>query len=173
DNEDLNDLKRLRNYNDIEIGFFHNITHVQNYRRYRALKRFKIIHDQQPFHVTTINNYLLPIVCSFINDVINDETQDINDEIVFVCLTTLCQTLTWLKYNQLFISYFRQLTTNKRTLNLAQKRCVTKTTSAIIDAFHFQLDFNENKAESERISRTIQKRLLPMILDLLSQNSFS
>ncbi|CAF3756939.1 unnamed protein product [Adineta steineri] len=173
DNEDLNDLKRLRNYNDIEIDFFHNITHVQNHRRYRALKRFKIIHDQQPFHVTTINNYLLPIVCSFINDVINDETQDINDEIVFVCLTTLCQTLTWLKYNQLFISYFRQLTTNKRTLNLSQKRCVTKTTSAIIDAFHFQLDFNENKAESERISRTIQKRLLPMILDLLSQNSFS
>ncbi|CAF4404536.1 unnamed protein product, partial [Adineta steineri] len=140
DNEDLNDLKRLRNYNDIEIDFFHNITHVQNHRRYRALKRFKIINDQQSFHVTTINNYLLPIVCSFINDVINDE-------IVFVCLTTLCQILPWLKNNQLFISYFRQLTTNKRTLNLSQKRCVTKTTSAIIDAFHFQLDFNENKAE--------------------------
>ncbi|CAF3579999.1 unnamed protein product [Adineta steineri] len=73
DNEDLNDLKRLPNYNDIEIDFFHNITHVQNHRCYRALKRFKLMHDQQPFHLTTINNYLLPIVCSFINDVINDE----------------------------------------------------------------------------------------------------
>jgi U3 small nucleolar RNA-associated protein 20 len=142
DNEDLNDLKRLRNLTDIEVDFFHNITHVQNHRRLRALKRLKIIHDEQAFHLTTVNNYLLPIVCSFINDVINDQTQDINDEIVFICLTKLSQTLTWIKYNQLFISYFRQLTTNKRTLTLAQKRCLTKTVSAIIDAFHFQVDNN-------------------------------
>jgi U3 small nucleolar RNA-associated protein 20 len=148
DNEDLNDLKRLRNYKDIEIDFFLNITHVQNHRRLRALKRLKLIHDEQEFRLTTINNYLLPIVCSFINDAINEETQDINDEIVFVCLTTLCRRLTWIKYNQLFISYFRQLTTTKRTLNLIQKRCLTKTISAIIDAFHFQLNNEEKNSES-------------------------
>ena len=108
----------------------------------------KLIHNEQEFRPTTINNYLLPIVCAFINDVINEETQDINDEIVFICLTTLCQTLTWIKYNQLFTSYFRQLTSTKRTLNLIQKRCLTKTISAIIDAFHFQLNNNEKNAES-------------------------
>jgi hypothetical protein len=53
-----------------------------------------------------------------------------------------------MKYNQLFISYFRQLTTNKKLLNLTQKRCLTKTISAIIDAFHFQLNDNENKSQS-------------------------
>ncbi|CAF4721368.1 unnamed protein product, partial [Rotaria sp. Silwood2] len=95
----------------------------------------------------TIINYLLPIVCSFINDVINENAQDINDDIVFPCLTTLCQILPWIKYNQLFISFFRQLTTTKRTLNLIQKRCLTKTISAIIDAFHFQLDNNDNNSE--------------------------
>ena len=47
-----------------------------------------------------------------------------------------------MKYNQLFISYFRQLTNTKRTLTLAQKRCLTRTISAIIDAFHFQLADN-------------------------------
>ena len=140
DNEDLNDLKRLRNSIDVEMDFFHNITHVQNHRRLRALKRLKLIHHEQNFRITTINNYLLPIICSFINDVINDETQDIHDEIVFTCLTALCRTLPWMKYNQLFISYFRQLTATKRVLNLAQKRCLTKTVSAIIDAFHFQLN---------------------------------
>ncbi|CAF3023094.1 unnamed protein product [Rotaria socialis] len=173
DNEDLNDLKRLHNYNDIELDFFHNITHVQNHRRLRALRRCKLIHDEQPFRLTTMANYLLPIVCSFINDVINGDAQDIHDDIVFVCLTALCQKLPWLKYNQLFISYFRQLQTTKHTLSLTQKRCLTKTVSAIIDAFHFQLNTDEKIPENERISRTIQQRLLPMILDLLSQNSFS
>lgn len=100
ENEDLNDLKRLRNYNDVEIDFFNNIIHVQNHRRLRALKRFKLIHDEKPFRLTTIINYILPIVCSFINNVISGETQDINDDIVFLCLATLCQWLPWLKYNQ-------------------------------------------------------------------------
>ena len=71
----------------------------------------------------------------------------IHDEIVFTCLTALCQSLSWIKYNQLFTSFFRQLTTTKRVLNLAQKRCLTKTVSAIIDAFHFQLDENERTTE--------------------------
>lgn len=148
DHEDLNDLKRLRNYNDVEVDFFHNITHVQPHRRLRALKRFKLVHDEQSFRLTTITHYLLPIVCSFVNDVINDDTQDIHDDIVFTCLTTLCQKLPWLKYNQLFVSYFRQLTTTKRSLNLMQKRCLTKTISAIIDAFHFQSNTGENNTES-------------------------
>lgn len=169
DHEDLNDLKRLHNYNDIEIDFFNNITHVQIHRRYRALKRLKLIHSEENFRITTINNYILPIICSFINDVINNELPDIQDEIVFTCLTIFCQILPWTKYNQLFISYFRQLTTTKQVLNLTQKRCLTKTVSSIIDAFHFQINENEN----ESISRTIKQRLLPMILNLLSQNSFS
>ena len=76
ENDDLNDLKRLRNSTDIEIDFFQNITHVQNHRRLRALKRLKLIHNEQNFRVTTIHHYLLPMICSFINDVINDETQD-------------------------------------------------------------------------------------------------
>lgn len=169
-NEDLNDLKRLRNLNDIEIDFFHNLTHVQIHRRYRSLKRLKIIHTEENFRLTTITNYLLPIVCSFINDVINNELPDIHDEIVFVCLTNFSQLLPWIKYNQLFISYFRQLTsTTKQILNLTQKRCLTKTISAIIDGFHFQINNNEN----ERIGKNIQQRLLPMIINLLSENSFS
>jgi len=84
------------------------------HRRFRALKRLKLIHTENKFHLTTINNYLLPIVCSFINDVINEETQDIHDDIVFICLTILSQTLTWIEYNQLFISYFRQLKITKK-----------------------------------------------------------
>ncbi|CAF1230765.1 unnamed protein product, partial [Adineta ricciae] len=174
ENEDLNDLKRLRNHTDVELDFFHNITHVQNHRRLRALKRLKSTQDENSFRVTTITNYLLPIVCSFINDSLAEDGHDItNDDVVFQCLATFCQMLPWMKYNQLFVSYFRQLTNNKRTLSLVQKRCITKTVSAIIDAFHFQLDSNENKPESERIGKTIQQRLLPMILGLLSQNSFS
>ena len=140
DNDDLNDLKRLRNYNDIEVDFFYNITHIQNHRRYRALKRVKLMHDERVFRTSTVTHYLLPIVCSFIDDVMNQDT----DEIVFLCLTTLCRTLTWMKYNQLFFSYFRQLTTTKRTLNLIQKRYLTKTISAIIDAFHFHLNNSES-----------------------------
>jgi U3 small nucleolar RNA-associated protein 20 len=147
-NEDLTDLKRLRNHVDVELDFFNNITHVQNHRRLRALKRLKSFQEEQSFRLSTINNYLLPIVCSFINDVINEETQDIYDEIVFTCLTSLCRTLSWIKYNQLFISYFRQLITTKRTLNLVQKRCLTRTISAIIDAFHFILDYEKNNVES-------------------------
>ena len=159
--EDLIDLKRLRNSSDIEIDFFHNITHVQIHRRYRALKRLKIIHSNENFRLTTINHYLLPIVCSFLID----ETQDIHDEIVFHCLTMFSEKLPWTKYNQLFISFFRQLTNTRQTLNLTEKRCLTKAISAIIDGFH--------EIPDERITRAIQQRLLPMILDLLSQNSFS
>jgi len=69
----------------------------------------------------------------------HQETKDIQDDIVFTCLTTLCQILTWIKYNQLFIYYFRQLTSTKRILNLTEKWCLTKTISAIIDAFHFSI----------------------------------
>ena len=174
DHEDLIDLKRLRNYQDVEMDFFQNISHVQNHRRLRALKRLKFIHDEQPFRVSTIENYLLPIVCSFINDVIHEQTIDIHDDIVFQCITILCQRLPWSKYNQLFISYFRQLNKTDRVLNLVQKRCLTRTISAIIDAFHFQSNQDgTTTTENERVNRTIQQRLLPMILDLLSQNSFS
>lgn len=150
DHEDLLDLKRLRNHNDVELDFFNNITHVQNHRRLRALKRLKLIHTEQPFRVTTISNYLLPIVCSFINDSLSEDGQEINDDIVFTCLTALSQVLPWGKYNSLFVSFFRQLTTTKRTLNLSQKRCLTKTVSAIIDAFHFDLNTSENnKSEGQ------------------------
>jgi hypothetical protein len=41
-----------------------------NYQRLSALKHLKMIHNEKEFRLTTINNYLLPIVCSFINDVI-------------------------------------------------------------------------------------------------------
>ena len=149
DNEDLIDLKRLRQYADIELDFFHNISHVQPHRRLRALKRLKLAHLEQPFRLSTISNYLLPIVCAFINDVVNEGTQDIHDDIVFTCLTALCQQLTWMKYNQLFVAYFRQLATTKHTLNLLQKRCLTKTVSSIIEAFHFQPENENNGAEGK------------------------
>ena len=103
--QDLIDLKRLRNSSDIEIDFFHNITHVQTHRRYRALKRLKTIHLEENFCLTTIHHYLLPIVCSFLAD----QTEDIHDEIVFHCLTMFSEKLPWTKYNQLFLSFFRQL----------------------------------------------------------------
>lgn len=169
--EDLQDLKRLRNYTDVEVDFFNNISHVQKHRRLRALKRLKLIHEEQPFRLTSIDHYLLPIVCSFINDVINNHTQDLQEDIVFQSLTILCQILPWPKYNQLFISYFRQLNKTDQVLNLAQKRCLTRTISAIIDGFHFRTEKEDD--QDDRIRRTIQERLLPMILELLSQNSFS
>ena len=173
DHEDLLDLKRLRHPTELDLDFFENISHVQNHRRLRALKRLKNIHDEHAFRSTTIDHYLLPIVCSFINDVISERSQDIHDEIVFQCLTALCRRLPWTKYNQLFISFFRQLKATNRTLTLVQKRCLTRTISAIIDAFHFEATDDPNNGEGQRITRAIQQRLLPMILDLLSQNSFS
>ena len=173
DHEDLLDLKRLRHPADLELDFFENISHVQNHRRLRALKRLKTIHDEHAFRSTTIDHYLLPIVCSFINDVINERSQDIHDDIVFQCLTALSRRLSWTKYNQVFISFFRQLKATNRNLNLVQKRCLTRTISAIIDAFHFQVTDDPTSGEGQRITRAIQQRLLPMILDVLSQNSFS
>jgi hypothetical protein len=68
-----------------------------------ALKRLETIHDEHAYRSTTIDHYLLPIVCSFINDVINERTQDIHDDIVLQCLTALSRRLPWTKYNQLFI----------------------------------------------------------------------
>ena len=159
DNEDLIDLKRLRQYADIELDFFHNISHVQPHRRLRALKRLKLAHLEQPFRLSTISNYLLPIVCAFINDVVNEGTQDIHDDIVFTCLTALCQQLTWMKYNQLFVAYFRQLATTKHTLNLLQKRCLTKTVSSIIEAFHFQPENENNGAEGKLLDERRIHRL--------------
>ncbi|CAF4886754.1 unnamed protein product, partial [Rotaria socialis] len=60
DDENFNYLRRLGNYNynDIEIDFFLNIIHVQNHRSLRALKRFKLVHDEQTFRLATIINYL-------------------------------------------------------------------------------------------------------------------
>ena len=145
-NCDLTDLKRLRDYQDAEVDFFNNITHVQTHRRLRALKRLKSIHLENEFQLSTITNYLLPIISSFVTDVLNEQIDDIHDEIVFLCLTIFTQKLPWMKYNQLFISFFRQLISTKKTYSLVQKRCLTKTISAIIDGFHFQLD---NTAESK------------------------
>jgi hypothetical protein len=45
--------------------------------------------SEHAFCSTTIDYYLLPIVCSFINDVINERSQDIHDGIVFQCSTVL------------------------------------------------------------------------------------
>ena len=104
---------------------------------------------------------------------INERSQDIHDDIVFQCLTTLSRRLPWTKYNQLFISFFRQLKATSRNLNLVQRRYLTRTISAIIDAFHFQVTDDPNQGEGQRITRAIQQRLLPMILDVLSQKSFS
>ena len=138
DHEELLDLKRLRHPADLNLDFFENISHVQNHWRLKALKRLKTIHDEHAFLSATNDRYLLPIVCSFINDLINERTQDIHDDIDFQCLTLLSRRLLWAKYNQLFIFFFRQLKATNRSLNLVQKRCVTRAISAITDAFHFQ-----------------------------------
>ena len=91
----------------------------------------------------------------------------------FPCLTVVSRRLHWAKWNPWFIPFFRQLKVTNRTLTLAQKRCWTRTVSGIIDAFHFQLTNDPTNGEGQRITRAIQKHLLPMILRVLSQNSFS
>ena len=85
-----------------------------------------------------IDNYRLPILCSFINDQINERTQDIHDDIVFQCLTDFSRRLPCTKYNQLFISFFQQLKATNRNLNLVQKLCFIRNISAIVDALCFQ-----------------------------------
>jgi len=161
------DLKRLRNSTDIEIDFFQNISHVQQHRRLRALKRLNKFDEQMPFHLSTIENILLPIVSTFVDEVLNGQNDDLQDEIVFQCLTNFSRKLFWPKFRRVFITFFRQLT-NRKTLNLTQKRVLTRTISSIIDAFHFQNDSNV-----EQIRQTIEKRFLPMIFQLLTENSFN
>ncbi|CAF4507350.1 unnamed protein product [Rotaria sp. Silwood2] len=78
---------------------------LRNHRSLRALKRFKLVHDEQTFRLATIIIFLL-ILCSFINHIINGDKQDINDEIVFAYVTALSQQLLWIKYNQVFIFIF-------------------------------------------------------------------
>ncbi|CAF0872294.1 unnamed protein product, partial [Didymodactylos carnosus] len=180
DSDELKELKRLKNNENIDQDFFENIRHLQIHRRLRALKRLKLLNDDEQFSQNTISHYLVPIVCSFINDVLRMNSTDsgytVNDD-VYMCLTHLCKQLSWIKYQQLFVQYFRQLTSATKVLNTPQKRCLAKTINAIVDAFHFDLTKSENSTSEDlsmdRISRTIRERLLPMILTLLSQNSFS
>lgn len=139
ENEDLLDLKRLKNSKDPELDFFNNILHVQIHRRFRALRRLKLNDEEKPFRSSTVEHFLLPIVCSFVNDVLAEEKQEIHDEIVFQCLTNFSQRLNWSKFNEIFQFYFRQLTNETRSFTLLQKRCLTKTVSSIIDAFHFDI----------------------------------
>jgi hypothetical protein len=121
---------------------------------------------EHAFRSTTIDHYLLPIVCSFINDVINERSQGIHDDIVFQCLTVLSGRFAVGEVQSTVHFLLSTVESNGSNADFgAEAMRLTRTISAIIDGFHFQGTDDPNNGEGQRITRAIQQRLLPMIVD--------
>ncbi|GAA6061993.1 hypothetical protein JCM10212_004271 [Sporobolomyces blumeae] len=154
---ELDQMKPLLVEGDIEANWFHNILHIQNHRRTRALRR--LADEVEAGHITSkvISEFFLPLLDHFVSGSDEKKDPDLVNETV-QCFGRLAKHLSWSAYSKLTHQYLK-LT---RAAGATVKACV-RTLVAVLKGFHFSLE-----SEPQQLATTTN-RLVPNLLSYLEQ----
>ncbi|KIY44004.1 hypothetical protein FISHEDRAFT_52291 [Fistulina hepatica ATCC 64428] len=184
----LSGMRVLLANGDEEANFFNNVLHVQTHRRSRALRRLGDFCDEEQLKSTTLSQIFVPLVANFIAPSGVDHHL-VNDAII--AIGRMARHLSWSAYRSLVQTYLK-LSRGQREA----EKVYVRTLVAILESFHFSMDdvvpdavdadevddrdeVNEadNRADalkaSVKISETVNKRLLPTLIDSLETRDSS
>lgn len=131
----LTDLHPLTNAANREQDFFDNITHLQKFRRMKALRKFVDVAAsyQQVPNLRTLNDFLLPMGKMFLcQDEYKRKAKVVEAAIEYTA--TICKFLPWNSYELLLKFYVR-----KMKIESGYQKQLIRLIPAILDAFHFDL----------------------------------
>jgi len=167
----LKDLAKLISEDDdMDSGdFFENMKHMQLHRRGRVMSKLakQLAADTGFLQVKTLTQVILPLCSSYLMNPTYVKNSDMVEQAIEL-LASICRALPWQQYEQnckFYIDLFTKETAHGNQL--------VKITTAILDAFHFDISENEGdtekeKLQKERICNTFNKVLLPMLHKTLS-----
>ncbi|KAK7865447.1 hypothetical protein R5R35_002325 [Gryllus longicercus] len=142
----LLDLKGLACKEDPEVDFFHNMVHLQNHRRARALMKFCSVAKQmvKPPRTHTMTQIILPLVTSFLCSEKYARKRNVVDAAT-VSIGVVSNFLPWFHYEAVLRFYLNKL----HTMPEFQKQLVRVVVS-ILDAFHFDVSLAEQISEDTK-----------------------
>jgi len=105
---EIKDMQVLRfGDNDDEASFFENITHIQQHRRLRALRRLSDDNTLVQLSSANVAHYLLPLVEHFVFELAGN-AHNLSAESIGVISKLACQ-LTWVQYKAVSLRYLKWL----------------------------------------------------------------
>ena len=105
DNEDLANMTPLLVGNDQEASFFSNILHIQQHRRFRAIRRLVTEVERGAISTKNIAEIFIPLLEMFIQDSSTDESAQSTRGQAITAMGTLLQWLDWKQFKTLFRKY--------------------------------------------------------------------
>lgn len=143
------DMTCLLGNNDEDLNFFKNIYHIQSHRRSRAVRRFSEFYQQ--ISVSNISNVFIPILIHFIFE--SDKTSDhqiTNDSLLSI--GECSSKLPWGQYYALLKRFLYNIS-KKPVL----EKIMIRTTVAIVDNFHFNINAVEVSPITELIENNVDE----------------
>jgi len=157
------DLAQFVNEEQSDLDFFVCMTHVQVHRRSRALQRLRktVSDDSNAVRLTSqsLTLVLLPIALHSVYEATASEDSLAVEGVATV--GTLCQLLSWSKYNNLLWTTLTQFHRHPESeAGLVALLC------AVIDSFHFNV---ASECEPNSVLRSLESRFIPKIESLLTK----
>ncbi|KAH7288543.1 hypothetical protein KP509_31G030600 [Ceratopteris richardii] len=128
---------------DLEVDFFHNITHIQTHRRIRAMSRFKELCSTGRFSQGTLVRVFEPLFTHSLSEGKGDKDGNLVQSAVetIACIATQLQ---WDPYYGLLMKLFRMVSSEA-----GLEKTMIRLLCAVLDSFHF------NEGVEGRLEKTI------------------